>query len=208
MAHEIIVDTDARVLRVRYRGQIGLEERRRIGYEAVDAANAAKLRRILLDFRDAHALAADAVATERMVARLAPGIACARVAYLVKYDHQVSDMLEQLARHQGIAVARFHDLGAAMQWLGETGPEPRADDGAATATADAIAGHGRTRDDSDVRRLVSRALDPEVPVPPATYTVIGQLVQELLDAGVPEPEVVKAAMRMSAAIQQGVRGPT
>lgn len=208
MAHEIIVDTDARVLRVRYMGQIGLDERRRIADEALDTAGAAGLHRILLDFRDAHALATDALAADRMVARLAPRIACARVAYLVKYDHQVSDVLEELARQRGIAVARFHDLGDAMEWLGGTGPDPETGDAASPATHDAPATRALARGDSDVLRLVTRVLDPEVPVPPATYTAIGQLVQELLDAGVPEPEVLKAAMRMSAAIQQVVKGPT
>lgn len=209
MAHEIIVDADARVLRVRYLGQVGLEERRRVAYEALDTATAAGFHRILLDFRDAHALAIDALAADRMVANIAPLIVGARIAYLVKYDHQVSDVLEQLGRQRGIAMARFHDMGAALKWLGETGPEPGSTEVPASATDEAPVEQARgARGSRDVLRLVTRVLDPEVPVTPATYTAIGQLVQELLDAGVPEPEVLKAAMRMSAAIQRVVKGPT
>jgi hypothetical protein len=89
---------------------------------------------------------------------------------------------------------RFRDRDLAMQWLREAGPDD-ADDLPSASAPDEPPPARR-----DVDRLVDQALDPAMPVAPVTYAAIEQLVQELLDAGLPEPEVLGVARRMAAVI--------
>ena len=134
MPFEITVDTAARVLLVRYSGEVGMDDRLRLARQVLEKAQATGIFRWLLDFRRAQSRGADPSGTRCMAdeftSRFPPGV---RMAYLLTYDHQLDDSLEKLLRARGVPVERFRDLDAAMTWL-----QAVDDDVAATAESTAL----------------------------------------------------------------------
>lgn len=120
MAYEITLDREARILRVRYTGEVSLDERLVIAGQVLGVMQTTGVHRVLLDFRGAQSLGAKPEAVARIVNQCMPHLpADARLAYLVQYDHQVDSSVEDLARSCGYQVDRFHDKEVALAWLQE-----------------------------------------------------------------------------------------
>src|SRR5690606_13200886 len=123
MAFEIVVDSVAGILRARYTGEVGLDERVSFARRLLHEAERTGIRRWLLDFRGAQARVGRPDDVERMADELALRIPLdARIAYLMTHLHQVDDEVGALLRSAGIEVERFTDPGRAITWLRADSP--------------------------------------------------------------------------------------
>ena len=190
MPFEIVVDAVARILRARYSGEVSLVERAALARRILHEAERTGIYRLLLDFRDAQARGADPAEVGRvadeLTSRLSPD---ARLAYLLRYDHQLDDSLEVAARSRGVRLERFVDMAAAVAWL-------QADD--QSPAAEASGGPDLDR----AFQLAAEAVDPAARLSPEQLSVLGELVHELLATGMDEANVLRLARRMSAAMHQ------
>lgn len=188
MPFEIVVDTDARILRARYTGEVGMDDRRRFARQVMEKAQRSGIYRWLLDFRQAQVRSADPDDIVRMAdefsPRLPPGV---RMAYLVMYHHQLDDSLEGLMRDRGVQVERFHDRETAVGWLQD-------DDAGGPAAPPATTMLSRAL------RLAAEAIGPAARVSPDQFVAMGELVHELLASGLDDATVMRIARRMVAAM--------
>lgn len=192
MSHEITVDQDARLVRVRYTGEITLDERLVIAREVVGVVHATGIHFVLLDFRAAQSLGARPEAIARIVDQCMPSLPPdARLAYLVQYDHQVDGSVEDLARSRGYQVERFQDRAAAVAWLCEARD-------AAMASAEGDAPHAL--------RLAAELANPARPLTPAQLDALGDLVHALVAAGMEDATVRRVAGRIASVMRPGPSG--
>jgi len=194
MSYAFTVDERLGLLRVRYDGEVGMVERGRAVRELMEAAARTGLDRMLIDFRSAHSRPEDPREVMRVVDAYAPQVpAQARLAYVLRYDHQLDEAFEVFARERGVRAERFLDLDAALRWLQERSPEtPAAEPDAAAAGTGAV-----LRITTDA--IGSRALDGE------QVAAIDDLVRATLAAGMDEAGVRALAARIAGAM--AVRGP-
>ena len=187
MPHEITVDHDARRVRVRYTGEITLDDRLVIAREVVAVVQATGIHCVLLDFRGAQSLGARPEAIARIVDQCMPGLPPgARLAYLVQYDHQVDGSVEDLARSRGYQVERFQDQASALAWLGEASD-------AAVPEEDA----------PHALRLAAELADPARPLAPEQLDALGELVHALVAAGMEDATVRRVAGRIASVMRPG-----
>ena len=190
MAFEIVFDPVARVLRARYSGEVTLEERLGLARRILQDAERTGVYRLLLDFRDAQSRGADPQEVGRVADELSarlPGDA--RIAYLLRYDHQLDDSLEVAVRSRGVRIERFLDMTAAVAWLQQDDP-PRG------------AGEPGDADLDHAFRLAAESVDPAARLSPEQLSVLGELVHELLATGMDEATILRLARRVSAAMHQ------
>lgn len=188
MAFQIEVDEGARIVRTRYSGDVTLDERLAVACQALAEAKRIGSHRILLDYRDAQSLSGDPESCQRIADHCTPQLPPdARLAYLLRYDHQLNESLEALVRSRGVQVARFTDAAEAVAWL--TAP------GRAESELPPEAELGRAF------QLVADVVDPSAPVSPDQFAAIGELVRDLLAKGVDEPTVRHVAGRMWTAMR-------
>lgn len=186
MPCEIVVEEVDRLIHVRYSGEVTLEERLAIARKVLDDVERTGIHGLLLDFRDAQSLGKDPADCTRMADHCTPRLPQdARLAYLLRYDHQLDESLETLMRSRGVQVERFHDAATATAWL--QGAEPADPVGAGAPPQPEL---------HRAFRLVGEVVDPATPVSPDQFAAIGELVQELLAQGVDEPTVRQLAGRM------------
>lgn len=175
MPLEIVVDTVARILRARYSGEVGMADRQAFARQVLEKAQRTGIYRWLLDFRQAQSRGADPTDVKDMAdeftPQFPPGV---RMAYLLRYDHQLDDALESVVRSRGVQVERFHDLDEAVAWLQAPMASNRA------------------------LRLVDEAIDPAARLSPDQFAAIGELIDALLAEGVDEATVAQLGRRMSA----------
>ena len=189
MAFEIVVDTAAQILRARYTGEVGLEERMSLGRRVLEEAERTGIYRILLDFRAAHARVGNTDDVGRMADMVAPSLPSdARLAYLMRYQHQDDEAVGDLVRTRGVEVERFTNPDVALAWLQEDRPggqpEPPAGD----------------PEPNRAYRLVADAIDPAIQLSPRQFAALGELAQELLGRGVDDATVRQITLRMSGAM--------
>ena len=99
MAFEIVVDSVAGILRARYTGEVGLDERVSFARRLLHEAERTGIQRWLLDFRGAQARVGMPDDVVRMVDEFALRIPLdARIAYLMTHLHQVDDEVGVLLR--------------------------------------------------------------------------------------------------------------
>jgi hypothetical protein len=114
------------VLWVNYAGVVTLEQRRQRFRETVERALETDCFRVLADFRRAHALEHDPGISTEIAALIAEHVAGrdVRIAWLVRYDHQLDDQLERSIAALGVATGRFQDRDRALAWLQRSGETP------------------------------------------------------------------------------------
>lgn len=194
MAHDIFLEHNG-ILRVRYSGQIGIEERRIVAEQVFGSRKYDHISRFLLDYRLATHLASDLETARKTARYLAERLRGrnARVAWLVTYDHQLAPEVEELAREFGLASRRFREYLPALAWLQRTD----ADDGTEAAEPKVMGLPGATP--SPPRRalaLAMEACEPFPPLPPLQFAALTRILQELLDEGLDEARVRSLAARM------------
>ncbi|HEU4813723.1 MAG TPA: hypothetical protein VFS99_05795 [Xanthomonadaceae bacterium] len=198
MPFEIVVDEVAGIVRTRYSGEISLDERMAVACQMLVEAERIGAYRLLMDFRDAQSLSGDPesckLIADHCTPRLPPD---ARLAYLLRYDHQLDGSLEALVRSRGVRAERFNDANAAMAWL----QAPDQVDFDAIAEADTTVPTNLHR----AFQVVGEVIDFGTPVSPDQFAAIGELVHELLATGMDEAAVRGIAGRMAVAIQPRAR---
>lgn len=192
MPHVIEVDAVAEIVRACYSGDVTLDERLEVARRMLGEAQAACFHRLLLDFRNAQSLAGDPEGVRRIADYCMPLMGPnTRLAYLVRYDHQVNETLEHMVHSRGIQVARFKDHRKAIAWL----------QAPVLTLAEAP---GETPGETELRRtfrVVAEVIDPAAPVSPDQLAAIGEMVQALLAKGLDEATVRELAGRMALAMR-------
>lgn len=197
MAHEIFLEHNG-ILRVRYSGQIGIEERRIVAERVFGSPEYDNVSRFMLDYRLGTHLATD-IETARKTARyLAERLRGrnARVAWLVNYDHQLAPEVEQLAREFGVVNRRFREYLPAVAWLQRSDDDDGTDP---TATTEPEVMGLPSATISPPRRALVLAMEACAPfpsLPPLQFAALARIVQELLDEGLDEARVKSLAARM------------
>ena len=203
MAHDIFLEHNG-ILRVRYSGQIGIEERRIVAERVFGSRAYDHISRFLLDYRLATHLVGDpgtARQTARYLAERLQG-RDARVAWLVTYDHQLAYEVEELAREFGMVNRRFRDYNAAIAWLQRAEVRDLADtdaDANADATSEPEVMGLPDATVSPPRRALVLAMEASAAfpqLPPLQFAALVRIVQELLDEGMDETKVEALAERM------------
>lgn len=193
MPHEFAVEQADRLLLVRYTGEVGVRERQDVIVKLMDQARATGFHRMLIDFRNAHSKPADPRDVLRVVDHYAPRMPVdTRLAYLLRYDHQLDDTFEVFARERGIQVERFTDRGMAMAWL--------------DAAASGPAHSGPTRPGPGVAhalRLATDAIGDGHALRTDQVAAIDALVHVLLATGIDEATIRDLAGRIAAAMAPG-----
>ncbi|MDG6347774.1 hypothetical protein QAA18_03305 [Luteimonas sp. 8-5] len=194
MAHDIFLEHNG-ILRVRYSGQIGIEERRIVAERVFGSRAYDHISRFLLDYRLATHLASDPETARKTAHYLAERLRGrnARVAWLVTYDHQLAPEVEELAREFGLANRRFREYLPAIAWLQRTDT----DDGAEAAEPEVMGLPSATL--SPPRRALILAMEACAPfpqLPPLQFAALARILQELLDEGLDEARVQSLAARM------------
>lgn len=193
MPFRIVVDTSARIVRVRYRGDVSPDDRLVFAEQVMDEADRAGMHRLLLDFRDAQSLGGRDEdfrwVAEVCAARFPPH---ARLAYVVRYEHQLNERLEALIRARGVQVGRFLDVAKAIAWLqaatlAAVDPAPAA----APARTDPVRAY----------RLAVEAAEPASAVSAVQFAAIADLVQVLLAKGLDEATIQQIAGRMASVMR-------
>lgn len=194
MPYEITVDRDAWVLRVRYTGEITLDERLVIAGQVLGVMQTTGIHGVLLDFRSAQSLGAQPEAVARIVNQCAPHLpADARLAYLVHYDHQVDSSVEDLARSRGYQVDRFHDQQVALAWLQE-----------GFASAPPAWEQAEQGDAPHAVRLVGELVHPTMQSD--QVSALGDLVHALVASGMDDASVRRVAGRIAMVMRPGTAG--
>lgn len=190
MPFEIAIDSAARVLRARYTGEVGLDERASSALRVLQEAERTGIYRWLLDFRGAHARVGKSVDVMRMWSEFASKLPPdARLAYLMTYDHQVDDAVGAVIRSGGVEVERFTNPGGAVAWL-------------LSAHSPQVEATPADTDPDGAYRLVADAIDPAIQLSPSQFAALGELAQELLARGSGDAVTQRLVGRLS-----GVMGP-
>jgi hypothetical protein len=126
MPYDYVVDQERKILWVRYSGAVTADERRAAAEYVLGEATGPEMRRILLDYRRATSLGMDEASSTHLARYLAGqlGARGARVAWLVKYDHQLDTTVEHKARELGVDNQRFQDFDEAVAWLQQPDEAP------------------------------------------------------------------------------------
>ena len=189
MSYQILIEHDGRIVRVRYSGQIGIEERIAAAEAVLGRRTHASINRYVLDYRGATYLPGDEASNRALARYLADMLAGrdARVAWLMNYDHQLGPSVEKLTGDFGVTNARFYNIDAAMAWLSQPADAMRPMMGNAPEAP------------SPPRRALALAMgiaDPSRPLPPTQFAGVTRLVQDLLDEGLDDDKVLPLARRM------------
>ena len=131
----IAADPGRGLIEVRFAGEVGLVEREATARKVVEEVARSGVRRVLLDFRQAHSRAEDSEAGREFVERFGRTFVQkhVRLAYVVQHEHQLNPSIEQLLAEHGVPARRFFDHEEAVAWLAETDqPAPDADREAGT----------------------------------------------------------------------------
>ena len=192
MPFDIVVASAAGILRARYTGEVGLDQRVSFARRLLDEAERAGIHRWLLDFRGAHARVGRRDDVVRMADELASRIPLdARIAYLMTHRHQVDDEVGGLLRSAGLDVERFVDPGKAVAWL-RSDPSPRI---AEARAADP--------DPNRAYRLVADAIAPTIQLSPPQFAALGELAQDLLARGIEDRVIQRIVGRLSGNMGSG-----
>ena len=120
----IAADPGRGLIEVRFAGEVGLDEREATARKVVEEVARSGVRRVLLDFRQAHSRAEDSEAGREFVERFGRTFVQkhVRLAYVVQHEHQLNPSIEQLLAEHGVPARRFFDHDAAVAWLAELDP--------------------------------------------------------------------------------------
>ena len=198
MARMVVIGSPVQVLLVQKAGVVSAGQRR----EAIEAMvrRALELRcfRILVDYRQAHAFAHDRAGSERVADVIASAFRGrdAKIAMLVRYDHQLDDALERQLTARGVATHRFHGFDDALDWLQSEQRLPAHMDMDMDRQAP-HSGAGRP----DPVEIAVRAVDPARPLLPSQFATVVHLVADLLGEGLHESDIGPLARRMASALR-------
>lgn len=200
MSHILLVDAPVAVLWVRYSGVVTLEQRRLMFQEALKRALAADCFRVLVDFRAAHALQHDERASNEIASSVAGHVTGrdVRIAWLVRYDHQLDDLVERNIARLGVATARFQDHDKALAWL--RAPKAAPVDDAALRPAPRKQAAAKKH---DAVELVARLAGARARLSGAQYAAVVRLVEDLEASGLDEARIKPLAKRMLDAMDPG-----
>lgn len=207
MPFEIKHDRAAGILHARYGGVVDMAQRIALARRVLAEAERTGSYRWLLDFRDAQSLVAEEADVARMADEFSPQLpAGTRMAYLLRYDHQLNAALEDSMRSRGVPVERFHDADAAIAWLQATGDGVEGDDGRDVEPGPGQAPAPAATDDPQVDlrhalRLVGEIVEANAPVSPDQFAALGELVQALLEAGLDDAAIRRVCGRMAHAMR-------
>ena len=200
MSYQILIEHDGRILRVRYSGQIGIEERIAAAEAVLGRRTHASINRYVLDYRGATYLPGDEASNRALARYLADMLAGrdARIAWLMNYDHQLGPSVERLTGDFGVTNGRFYNIESAMAWLLQPADAMRPMMGSAPEAP------------SPPRRALALAMgiaDPSRPLPPTQFAGVTRLVQDLLDEGLDEATVQRLAGRMFEVVYAAAATP-
>lgn len=207
--HIFVVHSPVPVLWVNYAGVVTLEQRRQRFRETVERALETDCFRVLADFRRAHALEHDPGISTEIAALIAQHVAGrdVRIAWLVRYDHQLDDQVERSIAALGVATGRFQDRDRALAWLQHDGEPPapveHAPASRPTRTPATATRGKRAAPKQDAVALVSRLAGTKVRLSGAQYAALIQLVEGLAAAGMDEERIEPLARRMLEAMDAG-----
>ena len=183
MPIDIQPDPTLGILRARYSGELDLKARIEHGERLMQEAARTGLWRWLLDFRLAQARSASADDAVRMASHFEPRMPAAlRMAYLLRYDHQLDPTVEERMRTFGRRVERFHHPDAAIAWLIAPDIDPASGD---------VPQRPVTDDASDTIGAPGDAF----------VAALDQLAADLAAAGLAPAKVQSIVARMAAALR-------
>lgn len=187
----VTVGTPVRALLVQQAGVLSPAQRRDAVKEVLARARELGCYRILVDYRQAHVFEHDDASNERAADLIAEAFRGrdARLAAVVRFDHQLDDALETMLAARGVATRRFDDFAEAMDWV--QSQQPVASSGATV----------RPRREEDPVAIAVRAVDPGLALLPSQFATVVHLVADLLAEGLDEDRIQPLARRMARSLK-------
>lgn len=193
MPFQIEYDPANDLLRAHVSGQIGIGERAEMARVLMEQAATRSVHGLLLDFREAQAPTPTQEEAGRFADLYAPLLqAPRRLAYLLRYEHQLDTVVEDVLRARGVVVERFREPEVAIAWLREARP-PR------------HPSQGPGADDPRAPLMRTAVGDEDGPgvLTPDQFAALGELVDALLAADVDAETIRGLVARMAAAMRSG-----